>query len=92
MIYPATVVLVIMTLFGSKIKNDNAFKGAAYMALLVSVLTVANNLGISIPMVTKLPFAQLGFNWIVPVLIGGVVGSFIPSSSKQGKIDINRVG
>lgn len=92
MIYPATVVLVIMTLFGSKIKNDNAFKGAAYMALLISVLTVANNLGISIPMVTKLPFAQLGFNWIVPVLIGGVVGSFIPSSSKQGKIDINRVG
>lgn len=92
MIYPATVVLVIMTLFGSKIKNDNAFKGAAYMALLVSVLTVANNLGISIPMITKLPFAQLGFNWIVPVLIGGVVGSFIPSHSKQGKIDINRVG
>lgn len=92
MIYPATVVLVIMTLFGNKIKNDNAFKGAAYMALLVSVLTVANNLGISIPMITKLPFAQLGFNWIVPVLIGGVVGSFIPSHSKQGKIDINRVG
>lgn len=92
MIYPATVVLVIMTLFGNKIKNDNAFKGAAYMALLVSVLTVANNLGISIPMITKLPFAQLGFNWIVPVLIGGVIGSFIPSHSKQGKIDINRVG
>lgn len=92
MIYPATVVLVIMTLFGNKIKNDNAFKGAAYMALLVSVLTVANNLGISIPMLTKLPFTQLGFNWIVPVLIGGVVGSFIPSHSKQGKIDINRVG
>lgn len=92
MIYPATVVLVIMTLFGNKIKNDNAFKGAAYMALLVSVLTVANNLGISIPMLTKLPFTQLGFNWIVPVLIGGVVGNFIPSSSRQGKIDINRVG
>lgn len=92
MIYPATVVLVIMTLFGNKIKNDNAFKGAAYMALLVSVLTVANNLGISIPMLTKLPFTQLGFNWIVPVLIGGVVGNFIPLSSRQGKIDINRVG
>lgn len=92
MIYPATVVLVIMTLFGNRIKNDNAFKGAAYMALLISVLTVANNLGVSIPMVTKLPFTQLGFNWIVPVLIGGVVGNFIPSSSRQGKIDINRVG
>ena len=92
MIYPATVVLVIMTLFGDKIKNNNAFKGATYMALLVSVLTVANNLGLSIPMITKLPFATLGFNWIVPVLIAGIIGNFIPSSNKEGKIDINKVG
>ncbi len=91
-IYPATVVLVIMTLFSSKIKNDNAFKGAAYMALIVSVLTVANNLGVSIPMVTKLPFNSLGFNWIVPVLIAGIVGNFIPSTNKETRIDINKVG
>lgn len=91
-IYPATVVLVIMTLFSSKIKNDNAFKGATYMALIVSVLTVANNLGVSIPMVTKLPFNSLGFNWIVPVLIAGIVGNFIPSANKQTRIDINKVG
>lgn len=91
-IYPATVVLVIMTLFSSKIKNDNAFKGATYMALIVSVLTVANNLGVSIPMVTKLPFNSLGFNWIVPVLIAGIVGNFIPSTNKQTRIDINKVG
>ncbi len=91
-IYPATVVLVIMTLFSSKIKNDNAFKGATYMALIVSVLTVANNLGVSIPMVTKLPFNSLGFNWIVPVLIAGIVGNFIPSSSKEARIDIHKVG
>ncbi len=91
-IYPATVVLVIMTLFSSKIKNDNAFKGATYMALIVSVLTVANNLGVSIPMVTKLPFNSLGFNWIVPVLIAGIIGNFIPSTNKQTRIDINKVG
>ena len=45
-IYPATMVLVIMTLFGTKIKNDNAFKGATYTALLVSILTVANGMDI----------------------------------------------
>ena len=68
------------------------FKCAAYMALLISVLTVANNLGISIPMVTKLPFNSLGFNWIVPVLIAGIVGNFIPSTNKETRIDINKVG
>lgn len=83
-IYPATIVLVIMTLFGNKIKNDNAFKGATYVALLVSVLTVVNNMGIvSIPLINKLPFSSLGFNWILPVLIGGIIGSIIPSDNKR---------
>lgn len=91
-IYPATVVLVIMTLFGDKIKNDNAFKGATYMALLISVLTVVNDLGMSVSFVTKLPLASIGFNWIVPVLIAGVIGNFIPSASNQESVDINKVG
>ncbi|MEG1311684.1 MAG: branched-chain amino acid transport system II carrier protein [Romboutsia sp.] len=84
MIYPATVVLIIMTLFGDKIKNNNAFKGATYMALFISILTVINNLTQTIPMMTKLPFAPLGFNWIVPVIIAGVIGNFIPSNDNNG--------
>ncbi|MGL5314214.1 MAG: branched-chain amino acid transport system II carrier protein [Peptostreptococcaceae bacterium] len=91
MIYPATIVLVIMTLFGSYIKNDNAFKAATYMALLISVLTVANNLGMSIPLVTKLPFASLGFNWIVPVIIAAIIGNFIPSRNIDDGHKIDKV-
>ena len=59
-IYPATIVLVIMTLFGHKIKNDNSFKGAAYMALIVSILTVVDGMGIKILPVNKLPFLTWG--------------------------------
>ena len=85
-IYPATMVLVIMTLFGTKIKNDNAFKGATYTALLVSILTVANNMDIvNISFINELPFSTLGFNWIVPVLIGGIIGNLIPSHSERKK-------
>ncbi len=82
-IYPATIVLVIMTLFGHKIKNDNAFKGAAYIALIVSILTVIDGMGIKILPVNKLPFANLGFNWIVPSIIGGLLGYFIPQKKEQ---------
>lgn len=78
-IYPATIVLVIMTLFGHKIKNDNAFKGATYVALLVSILTVANNMGFEIAFINKLPLSALGFNWIIPAIIGGIIGSIIPN-------------
>lgn len=85
-IYPATMVLVIMTLFGTKIKNDNAFKGATYTALLVSILTVANSMDIvNVSFINELPFSTLGFNWIVPVLIGGIIGNLIPSHSERKK-------
>ncbi|WP_042272038.1 branched-chain amino acid transport system II carrier protein [[Clostridium] dakarense] len=79
MVYPVTIVLVIMTLFGNKIKNNNAFKGAAYMALIISILPFANKFGLDTSFLSKLPFAPLGFNWIVPVVIAGVIGNFIPS-------------
>ena len=82
-IYPATIVLVIMTLFGHKINNDNAFKGATYVALLVSILTVANSMGFEIAFIDKLPLSSLGFNWIVPAFIGGIIGSLIPHRKGQ---------
>ena len=78
-IYPATIVLVLMTLFNNKIKNDNAFKCATYVALIVSVLTVLSSKGINVPFVNELPFAKIGFNWILPVAIAGIIGNFIPS-------------
>lgn len=92
MIYPATIVLVILTLFSSKIKNDNTFKFAAYMALIISTLSVADSLGVQIPMIHSLPFAKLGFSWIVPVLIAGVIGSFIPSRKNRSNDRLDRVG
>lgn len=85
-IYPATIVLVIMTLFSDKIKNNNAFKGATYMALLISIITIANNMKlINIEFINKLPFSSLGFNWIVPVLIGAMIGNFIPFMYKNNQ-------
>ena len=94
-IYPATIILVIMTLFGDKIKNNNAFKGATYMALLVSVITVANNMKlINIAFINKLPFSSLVFNWILPVLIGAIIGNlilFIDKNNKDLEFIVNEV-
>lgn len=90
LIYPATVTLIILTLFGDKIKNDNVFKFATYAALIVSLLTVANDFNINIPFVLNLPFASFGFNWIVPVVIAGIVGNFI-RSKKSKYNELNKV-
>lgn len=82
-IYPATIVLVLMTLFNKQIKNDNAFKGATYVALIISILTVIDSMGINISFIHKLPFDNLGFNWIVPAIVGGIVGNFIPQKNHK---------
>ena len=93
-IYPATVVLIIMNLFANRIKNNNIFKGATYTALLVSVVTILNNMGvINIPFINKLPLSSIGFNWVLPVLIGAIIGSFIKKPDDKGKdLKIKKIG
>ncbi len=82
-IYPATIVLVLLTLFGDNIHNDNIFKGATYMALIVSVLTVVDSMGIKVDFIHYLPFDSIGFNWVIPAIVGGVIGKFIPFNKSQ---------
>ena len=82
-IYPATIVLVLLTLFGDNIHNDNIFKGATYMALIVSVLTVVDSMGINVDFIHYLPFDSIGFNWVIPAIVGGVIGKFIPFNKSQ---------
>lgn len=82
LIYPVTIVLVVMNIFKKIIPNDMTLKGAAYATLLISLLNVIDSLGLSIQFVHQIPFASLGFNWILPAIIGGIVFSFIPTKSK----------
>ncbi|MBU5306565.1 branched-chain amino acid transport system II carrier protein [Clostridioides mangenotii] len=80
-VYPAAVTMIILSLFTDKINNDNVFKFATYMALLISVLTLATSYDINVPIVNSLPLHQFGFNWVVPVVIAGIIGYFVPSKS-----------
>ncbi|WP_024622053.1 branched-chain amino acid transport system II carrier protein [Metaclostridioides mangenotii] len=85
-VYPAAVTMIILSLFTESIKNDNVFKFATYMALLISVLTLMADSGMSIPIVKSLPFAPLGFNWVVPVVVAGAIGFFVPDKSTKAAV------
>ncbi len=76
-IYPVVIAMVLLSIFTEKIKNDNTFRFAAYVALVISILTVAN-----VPIMQKLPLASFGLNWLVPVAIAAAIGFFIPSKKK----------
>ncbi|EPZ58632.1 branched-chain amino acid transport family protein [[Clostridium] sordellii ATCC 9714] len=59
LIYPVSIVLVVMNIFKNIFPHDVTFKGASYATLLVSLLTVLNNLGFNIEIVQKFHFQTL---------------------------------
>ena len=82
-IYPVMIILVVLTIFTKQIKNDNTFKGAAYFTFVASILSVANSLTGSFEFINVLPLTSLGLGWIVPGLVGALVGSFIKTKGSM---------
>ena len=82
-IYPVMIILVVLTIFTKQIKNDNTFKGAAYFTFVASILSVANSLTGAFEFINMLPLTSLGLGWIVPGLVGAVVGSFIKTEGSM---------
>ncbi len=81
---PVLVAIVATTFLGKYIANDNVFKGVAYATLLISLLSVGSSLfkvAVVAELLNKLPLAQFGFNWLIPAILGGIIGSFIKTKN-----------
>lgn len=85
-LYPVAIILVLMSSLPRIFTSDSMFKGAAYTTLFISFLTVIDSLGIYIEFVHKLPLNNIGFNWIIPALIGAGIGKLITMRSKKADI------
>ena len=70
-------------------------------ALLFSILETLNQSGVSISLVERLPLAALGFGWVVPALVFGLLGALLrtpgsflsheDSENLEGKLDVDMV-
>ena len=69
--------LGVMSIFEKFVPNNVVVKGATYATLLISLLTVIDSLGIKFEFVHKLPLANLGFNWVVPAIVGGLIAGLV---------------
>ena len=59
-------------------------------AFLISCIHALDNVGM-IPnfianIVHTIPFYNLGIGWIVPAIIGGIIGYFIPQTEAEGEV------
>lgn len=84
-IYPMSIVLVVMSAFDNKIKSKSTYAGAIYTTLGISILNLMAQNGYAVSFLKYLPLNSVGFNWIVPAIIGGIVGSMMKTKSAQLK-------
>ncbi|OUQ57166.1 branched-chain amino acid transport system II carrier protein [Tyzzerella sp. An114] len=76
-IYPSAITLIVLTIFGERIKNDNVFKFAALGALISSIMEILMVNNIACHFMMKMPFASIGFSWVIPTIIFGIIGHFV---------------
>lgn len=83
LIYPVVMVLIFMAVFDRFIPYKWAYRGAIIGALAVSILDVwgSYNEGVK-GLVNTVPLDTIGFGWIIPAIIGGIIGTVVQMALK----------
>ena len=87
-LYPVVIALIILGFLKSVVKvgRTGMYAGAVYATLVVSFLeTVASyaNLAGLAAIIGAFPLASYGFAWVVPAILGGVIGFFVTKNSEN---------
>ena len=82
-IYPILLTQMLLSFFDKQIPNVNVNRFVAGAVLVMALMGVLSDFGVScLDFVYALPFAQYGFFWLVPAIMLGIVGAFIPAKSR----------
>lgn len=96
-VYPIYMALFVITVFDKWIKYNWTYTGAILAIALVSLpkginmflgmngIAVPGFLGSYIELLNKIPLAALDFNWILPGIVGMILGIAIQAIFKVGK-------
>lgn len=78
LLYPIAIVLVMLGIFNKYISKAGVYKGAILMTFIVSALETIAGFGIGShtisTMLELLPLGTSGFAWLVPAIVGGIIG------------------
>ncbi len=77
LIYPLLIVMLILSIFNSRIKNDGIFEGAAIGAFTASAALLVERLLGNTILLESLPLAKVSLGWVVPTFAGALIGAII---------------
>lgn len=83
LLYPVVLVMIVLNFFGNKIRNNNIYVFAALFALIASAAEVLNGFGFPLEFIHRLPLGSFQCGWVVPAIVGGIIGKFIPASERS---------
>ncbi|WP_101772198.1 branched-chain amino acid transport system II carrier protein [Peptostreptococcus faecalis] len=92
-IYPVMIVLILMSLFDSKIKYNWSYTGAVIGAFVVALIESINMFSTmrggtllqgAVDKIMTFPLAAFGFEWLVPALICSVILTIVSIVTKKG--------
>ncbi|WP_096436141.1 branched-chain amino acid transport system II carrier protein [Alteribacter populi] len=88
MIYPVAIVLIVLSLTETFFqKKQSVFKGAVIGAALISIpegLITGGLVGEGIvTLFNAIPLSEVGVAWVLPAVIGGIIGYFLSSQAKS---------
>lgn len=90
-VYPIVIVLILLTMAGRAIRSRAVYAGAVIGALSTSLFDALTAAGAPIQVVNRvileIPFASSGFPWILPALLGGIIGAGLARAGVGGTID-----
>lgn len=86
LLYPVVLVMIVLNFFGKHIKNNNIYIFAAAFALVASAAEVLCGFGLPLHFVENLPLGSFQCGWVVPAIVGGIIGKFVPASQKAASL------
>lgn len=93
-LYPLAIVLILLSLLSPLFKgNQKVYMGAMILTFFVSIIDGYNSLVTELPQVSVafinsistfygdyLPFYSIGLGWIIPAVVGSVIGLFLKNN------------
>ena len=82
-IFPSFITMSVLMFFGKYIKNDNVIRVATLFAFVISLSEVLAGFGLPLTYTQYLPLHEYSLGWILPAVIGGIIGKFIPCKNSE---------
>lgn len=82
-IFPCFITMSVLMFFGKYIKNDNIIRVATLFAFVISLSEVLAGFGLPLTYTQYLPLHEYSLGWILPAVIGGIIGKFIPCKQSE---------